>query len=109
MPARYPPGARGATPPRSGRGEPAVLRQLRQDGLGLEVALRERVRGPGVARVVGAHRLEGRHDVVQAAEGEQAFAGREDLPERGVLRDDRAAGGEVAGAAVAEPAASQAD
>ncbi len=59
--------------------------------------------------MVGAHRLEGRHDVLQAAEREQALAGREELPERGVLRDDRAARGQVAGAPIAEPAASQAD
>ena len=43
-------------------------------------------------------------DVVHVSEAEQTLARRQELAEAGLLRDDGSAGGEVAGAAVAEPA-----
>ena len=57
--------------------------------------------------VIGVDGLEGRQDVVEAVEGEEPFAGREELSERGVLGDHRTPRGEIASAAIAEPAASE--
>ena len=60
-----------------------------------------------MARVVGVDAPDRLENLLQRREGEQPFAGRQDVAEAGVLGDDRTAAREVAGAAVAEPAAAQ--
>jgi hypothetical protein len=61
---------------------------------------------PLVVAVDGVDRLRG---LLDRGECEEALAGRQDVAEPGVLGDHRAAGGQVGGAAVAEPAAAQPD
>ena len=73
-----------------------------------EVLARDLLRGAGVARIVGVDRLHGREDLLHGGEREQSLAGREHVAEAGVLVDHRAPGGQVGGAAVAEPAGAQA-
>src|SRR5438552_11410704 len=57
-----------------------------------------------MALVVHPKGVYGREDVVDRSESEQPLPGRQDVPEAGVLGDNRAAGGQVTGAASAEPA-----
>src|SRR5581483_9335750 len=85
-----------------------VAQQPPEDGLGAEVFLRDEARRARVPRVIGFDRLEGGDDLRERVEGEQPLAGRQHVAEAGVLRDHGTPGGEVARAALAEPAALQA-
>jgi len=57
-----------------------------------------------VAFVIAFDRIDCGEYFVAGAEREQSAAGRQEFAEAGLLRDDRAPGGEIARAAVAEPA-----
>src|SRR5262249_7623833 len=72
-----------------------------------EVLLGDLSRRPAVGAVVRADLVEGVEDLVHAPEGEQPAAGRQYLAEARVLGDYRTARGQVARAAVAEPAAAR--
>src|SRR5258708_3038418 len=62
-----------------------------------------------MTRVIGAYRLKRGQRLFHRVKGKQPFAGRQDVAEAGVLRYDRTSGGKIAGAALAEPAAAEAD
>src|SRR5687767_8729262 len=83
--------------------EASSLHEAGDDPVRGEVLACDLARGATLARVVSFDRVDGRNDVVDAAEGEQALARRDELPEGGVLRDHGTAGCEVTGASVAEP------
>ena len=108
-------GADGADGRRHGAGvgfagrEAEVVEEVPEHGLGPEVLPGDVPGGLGLARVVGRDALERLGRLDRLGEGEQPCAGRQDVAEPGVLGDDRPAGGQVGGAAVAEPAAAQPD
>src|SRR5262249_60585847 len=102
--------ARPVTTPRSSRpGEPGVGEAPAQDRLRAERLRRDAPRGRAVRRVVAVDACQGVDCLLHGGEGEESLAGRDELVERGVLRDHRATGGQVADAAVAEPADSRPD
>ena len=65
--------------------------------------------GAAVPPVVALHLLHRRSRLVGRREREEALAGREELAEAGVLRDDRPPSGQIARAAVAEPPGARSD
>ena len=91
----------GSATPTSSSSRPSTTSRV-------EVLARELERRLTRLRVVGLDRLDRRDGLVDRREREQRLAGRQHVAEAGVLGDDRAAGGEVGRAAVAEPAASAA-
>src|SRR5262249_57048219 len=74
-----------------------------------EVPRRDRQGGPTVPLVVALEGVPRGEDAVHRLEREQPLARRQELAEARLLRDHRAPGGQVAGAAVAEPAGTRAD
>src|SRR5688500_17014506 len=70
---------------------------------------RDFARGLAVTSVVGLYRIKSGHGFLHGAESEQTETGRQHGAKTGILRDDRPAGGEVTGTALAEPAAAQSD
>src|SRR5208282_846540 len=69
--------------------------------------LRDLPRGAAVARVVRVDIGDPRKRLFHIAEAQQSLAGRKKFPEAGLLGQDRAAAGEVARAAIAEPSGPQ--
>ena len=65
-------------------------------------------RGAGVGGIVGVDRAKRLDGLISGIEAEQALAFRNEFLEAGALRDDRAARGEIAGGAVAEPSGARA-
>src|SRR5215475_5335200 len=61
-------------------------------------------RRAAIAFVIAFDRVHRRQDVFHRSEAEESLARRQRLAEAGLLSDHRAAGGQVTGAAVAEPA-----
>ena len=96
------------SPARCTRSTPTSAEQAAEHDVVREVLARDLLGGAAVALVVGVDRLDRRQDLVHRREREQALAGREHVAEAGVLADHRPAGGQVGGAAVAEPAGAQA-
>src|SRR6185369_16132255 len=80
-----------------------------EHGLRAEVVARDSACGGRVMRIVRVDPGERVDRLVHRLVGEEAFAGRDEAAETAVLRDDWPAGGEIAGAAVAEPAALRPD
>src|SRR6185436_12074778 len=76
--------------------------------LGGEVLGGDLLGGAAVGGVVGLDGLDGGEDVVHGLPREQAAAGGQHLAEPRLLGDDRAARGQVAGGAIAEPAGARA-
>src|SRR5262249_1188575 len=72
-----------------------------------EVLLGDATSRTAVPVVVGLDSLESRDDILHGVERKQALAGGQDGTEPGILGDDWPAGGQVAGAAFAEPATAQ--
>src|SRR5262245_41114850 len=102
-------GGRPGSTRREGRSNPEVVEEPGQDGLGPEVVLGDGTGRTAVAVVVGPGGFERGEGLVGRVEGEQALARGERTAEPRVLGDDGSAGGEVAGAPLAEPAAAEPD
>src|SRR5712691_11601018 len=74
-----------------------------------KIFLGDSTRGLGMLRVIRAHRLQSRGDLLYRIEGKQTLSGWQSAPEAGILGDDRLSSGQVICAAVAEPAGAQPD
>ncbi len=92
---------------RSHRSEPQIFEDLSQHGFRPEVLLGDATGCTAVPVVVGMDSLESRDDILHGVERKQTLSGRKDGTEPGILSDHRPAGGQVAGAAFAEPATTQ--
>src|SRR5207244_4092275 len=88
----------------AGRGQEAL-----DDPVGIEVLLGDASCGPGVQCVILPYCLDGVRRFGDCSHGEQAPAGRQQVLKTGGLKDDRPAGGQLTGPAVAEPATPGAD
>src|SRR5436190_6888717 len=62
-----------------------------------------------LAVVVRVHRIDRAQDVLHRAEREEPFTYRKDVAETGLLSDHGPTGGEIGGAAIAEPSTSEPD
>src|SRR5438046_2244039 len=83
---------------------PRACQQGGEDAVRVEHLLRDRAGRAAVVLVVTAELLDAGREIVGAAERDDALAGGDVAGEAGVLGEDRAARGQVADAAVAEPA-----
>src|SRR5437764_15276551 len=89
----------------SSRGEfqARFRQQSAQNSGGIEIALRQGAGGTGVPRVVASDRFDAGQRLIDAAERQQSFTGWKKRAEARLLRQHRAAGCQVTGAAIAEP------
>src|SRR5439155_13134412 len=85
-----------------------IVQQLTQDLISGEVFRSDLAGGMGTSHVVGVNGRQGRRRFFPRGEGEEPLAGRDALTEAGVLGHYRFARGQIAHAAVAEPAAARA-
>src|SRR3954447_10101982 len=88
---------------------PQLLDQATEDPARVEVLLGDLARGASVMPGVVAHRFHRGDRLLQSGVGEQALSRRQVAAEAGLLRDHWLAAGQVAGAAIAEPAAAGID
>src|SRR5206468_6286645 len=84
--------------------EPGFLEQFADHLLGLEAVGRDLSRGLRVRVVVAGDAVHRVEDLVQGSEAEESAAGGHELAEARLLGDDRTPRGQIADAAVAEPA-----
>src|SRR5262245_59254777 len=96
-------------PPGKTLGQPHVREEPRCHLSGLEVLFRHGPRRLAMTPVIAVDRLDGCHRLIHRGEGEEALPGGKQLAESGVLGDHGLAAGQVAGVALAEPAAAEAD
>ena len=86
-----------------------ALEQRAQDFFAFEELPGDFAGAAGVPGIVGVYLFHGTGDFAQRLEGEEAGVLSKDFREAGFLSDDGPAGGEVATAAIAEPAGIEAD
>src|SRR5262249_12350986 len=86
-----------------------LLEEATHDPLGVEVFRRDIPDRAGVDLVTALDGVERSEHIIDGPKREQAAACRQDMAEACVLGDHGLAGGQVAGASVAEPATPQPD